>query len=53
MATHSNIVVWRIPQTGAWQATVHRVAELDLIEATKHACTHMRFIKKHEDSVYK
>ena len=23
MATHSSILAWRIPQTGAWQATVH------------------------------
>ena len=26
MATHSSIVVWRIPvDTAAWQATIHRV----------------------------
>ena len=38
MATHSSILSWRIPQTrGAWWATVHRVAELDTTEATKHA----------------
>ena len=23
---------------GAWQATVHRVAESDMIEVTEHAC---------------
>ena len=27
MATHSSMLTWRIPWTGAWQATVHRVAE--------------------------
>ena len=28
MATHSSILVWRIPMDrGAWWATVHRVAE--------------------------
>ena len=30
METHSSILVWRIPQTGAWQATVHGVTESDL-----------------------
>ena len=27
MATHSSILAWRTPWTGAWQATVHRVAK--------------------------
>ena len=27
MATHSNILAWRIPWTGAWWATVHGVAK--------------------------
>ena len=28
MATHSNILAWRMPWTvGAWQATVHGVAQ--------------------------
>ena len=27
MATHSSILAWRIPWTGAWQATVHGVAK--------------------------
>ena len=28
MATHSSTLAWRIPMDrGAWQATVHRVAE--------------------------
>ena len=31
MATHSNILVWRIPtDRGAWQAAVHGVAEADV-----------------------
>ena len=25
MASHSSILAWEIPWTGAWQATVHRV----------------------------
>ena len=33
MATHSSILAWRIPMDrGAWQATVHGVADLDTIE---------------------
>ena len=27
---------------GGWQATVHRIAELDRTEATYRACTHIR-----------
>ena len=27
MATHSSIVAWRIPQRGAWQATVHGITK--------------------------
>ena len=35
MATHSSILAWRIPtDRGAWWATVHRVAESDMTEAT-------------------
>ena len=35
MATHSNILAWRIPMDrGAWWATVHGVTELDMMEAT-------------------
>ena len=33
MPTQSNILSWRIPMDrGAWQATVHKVAELDTTE---------------------
>ena len=33
MATHSSILAWRIPMgSGAWQATVHEVAESDRTE---------------------
>ena len=34
MATHSSILAWRIPQIGAWQATVREVLELDMADAT-------------------
>ena len=27
MATHSSILAWRIPWTGAWQATLHGVTK--------------------------
>ena len=27
MATHSSILAWRIPWTGAWQVTVHGVTK--------------------------
>ena len=31
MATHSIVLAWRIPlDRGAWRATVHGVAELDI-----------------------
>ena len=41
MATHSGILAWRIPWTEQPEATIHRVTESDLTEATEHA--HMRF----------
>ena len=35
MTTHSSILAWRIPtDRGAWWATVHRVSESDMAEAT-------------------
>ena len=36
MATYSSILAWKIPQTGAWQATLHGVTKPDM---TGHACT--------------
>ena len=46
MATHSNIIVWRIPMDrGAWQAIVHGVVDLDTTEATSHAHTHINPIR--------
>ena len=39
MATHSNILEWRIPMDrGAWRATVHGVAEWDTTEWLSLAC---------------
>ena len=33
MATHSSILVWRIPMDqGAWQATVHGITESDMTD---------------------
>ena len=33
MATYSSILAWRIPMNrGAWQAIVHEIAELDMIQ---------------------
>jgi len=34
-AIHSSILAWRVPMDrGAWQATVRKVTELDMTEAT-------------------
>ena len=41
MATHSGILAWRSPWTEQPEATIHRVTESDLTEATEHA--HTRF----------
>ena len=45
MATHSSILVWKIPMDrGAWQAAVHGVAKSQTRRATKHStaqgCVH-------------
>ena len=34
MATHSSIVAWRIPGTGAWWAAVYGVTESDTTDVT-------------------
>ena len=37
MATHSSILAWKNPMDkGAWQTTVHEVAELDTTEQLRH-----------------
>ena len=42
MATHSSILVWRIPMDrGAWRATVHGIAELDMTERLSTVCAHL------------
>ena len=42
MATHSSIPSWSIPKDrGAWQATVHAVAELD---TTNRLNTHIQMM---------
>ena len=40
MVTNSSILTWKIHDRGAWQATVQRIAELDMTEHT-HACIHI------------
>ena len=38
MATHSSILAWRIPMDrGAWWATIHRVAELDMTDLAQYS----------------
>ena len=43
MATHSHILAWRIPSTGDWRATLHRIAKswtrLKLL--SMHACMNL------------
>ena len=44
-ATHSNIVVWRIPMDrGAWQATVHGVTRVGHDRAIKHSTAHAAYL---------
>ena len=35
-ATHSSILAWRIPQTGAWWATVHGVTKCQTRLSDEH-----------------
>ena len=45
VAAHSSIRVWEIPRTeGAWQATVHEVAESDTTEQINHHHTYYSVI---------
>ena len=39
MAIHPSILAWRLPWTGAWWATDHRVVESDTAEVTERAHT--------------
>ena len=42
MATHSTILAWRIPtDRGAWRATLHGIAELDITERLSTVCAHL------------
>ena len=41
MATHSNILAWEIPWTGAWWAIVHGVAKESDMTATKQQIVFM------------
>ena len=36
METHASILAWRIHGRGGWQATLHRVVELDTSELSTH-----------------
>ena len=46
MATHSSILVWRIPMgRGAWWPTVQGVAELDMTEQLSTAHSHSNIVK--------
>ena len=45
MATRSSMLAWRISMDrGAWRAAVHELTELDMTEATEHACTQIQLI---------
>ena len=48
MATSSNILDWRIPWTGAWQATVHSVekSQTRLKQLSTTAALSLRFVTK-------
>ena len=40
MATYSNILLWRIPWGGAWQAIVHRITNSRTTERLTDTHTH-------------
>ena len=43
MATHPDILAWKISiDRGAWRATIHGIAELDMTERLR-THTHIRF----------
>ena len=42
MAPHSSILAWKIPRTGAWWATVHRVTESQ--KRLKQLSTHAKLV---------
>ena len=43
METHSSNLAWRIPDGGAWRATLHRVAETCLKRPSVQACRRQRY----------
>ena len=54
MATHSNILAWRIPMArGAWQATVHGVTSTwghEESDTTEPLSTHTAYVHTHSHS---
>ena len=50
-ATHSSILAWRIPWTGVWQVTIHRVAKSQT--QLKQLSTHAYILSFYFQSMYK
>ena len=47
MATHSSILAWRIPMdSGAWWATLHRVAKDQTQMKRLGTCAHLKVINE-------
>ena len=46
MATHSSVLAWRIPGTGAWWAAVYGVTESDTTEATYSSSRDRRSLRE-------